>query len=46
MLGAIDEVVNGATISMNGTGVLKKAVLKAMAKKLSRAASYIVTSIL
>ncbi len=33
MLGAVDAMINGATSSLNGTGVLKKALLKEMAKK-------------
>jgi len=33
VLGAIDAMMNGATTLMNGTGVLKKALLKAVAKK-------------
>ncbi len=32
VLGAVDAMINGATTSMNGTGVLKKALLKAIAK--------------
>ena len=33
VLGAVDAMMNGATALMNGTGVLKKALLKAVAKK-------------
>jgi hypothetical protein len=36
MLGAVDAMMNGATASMNGTGVLKKALLKEIAKSVSR----------
>lgn len=32
VLGAVDAMVNGATVSMNGTGVLKKALMKAIVK--------------
>ncbi len=33
VLGAIDAMMNGVTMWMNGTGVLKKTLLKAIAKK-------------
>ncbi len=32
VFGAVDAMINGATTMMNGTGVLKKALLKAIAK--------------
>lgn len=35
MVGAIDAMINGATTSMNGTGVLKKRLLQTMVRKLS-----------
>ncbi len=36
VLGAVDAMISGATTTMNGTGVLKKALLKAIAKNESR----------
>lgn len=33
VLGAIDAMINGPTTSLDGTGVLKKALLKTIAKK-------------
>ncbi len=35
MLGAVDAMMNGATASMNGTGVLKKKLLKEIVKNVS-----------